>query len=168
MGSEGHEGEGALSRRRLLQQGAIAGAIIWSAPVVRTLPAFGATTSPPPPGGGRDISFVAIVVTCGDVTYRVKYEDGTGWEDTPGGRTGNGCAPDGWQAAQPVNGGDLGITVVEIEPSRWQVTIPHSCGDADDPVQDARAKAGAKDNLDCEPPTSEGWTSRGYQLVFQL
>lgn len=160
--------DGGLSRRRLLQRGAVVGAVAWSAPVLRTLPASGATPSPPPEEEGRDISFVAIVVTCGGVAYRVKYEDGSGWEDDPGANTGNGCAPTGWAAATPMNGGDLGITVQEIEASQWRVTIPASCGDLDDPIEDARAKAGAKDNLECEPPVSEGWTSKGYELVFQL
>lgn len=155
-----------LSRRALLRRGAVVGAVAWTAPVVRTLPAAGATGSPPPDDPGRDISYVAIVVNCSGTAYRIKYEDDSGWEDDPGASTGTGCAPDGWASAEPISGADLGVTVVEIEPSRWQVVIPHSCGDA--PVTDGRAKAAGGKNLECVGPISQGWTSQGFELVFDL
>lgn len=60
------------------------GAVVWATPVVQTLGmgrAFAQTASPV----GKDISYIGINVDCGeDDAFFVKWEDGGGWEDSPG------------------------------------------------------------------------------------
>jgi len=67
-----------LTRREMLRKGAVlGGALAWSIPTVQTFgmaPAFAAATS-------HAISYVAMVLKCGDKYYRAKYEVGGGWED---------------------------------------------------------------------------------------
>lgn len=77
----GEAGEHGLTRRDLLRKGAVlGGALAWSIPTIQTLgmaPAFAAATS-------FAISYIAVVVKCGDDYFRGKYEvneDGSGaWE----------------------------------------------------------------------------------------
>jgi hypothetical protein len=67
-----------LTRRELLRKGAVlGGALAWSIPTVQTFrmaPAFAAATS-------HAISYVAMVLKCGDKYYRAKYEVGGSWSD---------------------------------------------------------------------------------------
>jgi hypothetical protein len=81
-----NQGEG-ISRRDLLRKGAVlGGAVVWVTPVVQTLGmgrAFAQTASPV----GQDISYIGINVEGCDVNgapFFVKWEDGGGWEDSPG------------------------------------------------------------------------------------
>lgn len=72
-----------VSRRNMLKKSAlVGGTMVWAAPVVQsfTAPAFGDSHGTPQ---GQDISFVAILVQCGNFTYRLKWEingDHTGLE----------------------------------------------------------------------------------------
>lgn len=165
---------GSIDRRTVLKRGAATGAALWAAPVIHSIPASATEATSPPPQEqppGKDISYVAIVVACSGVSYRVKYEAGAGWEDKPGFPKGNGkgpeCFPVNWESAVPANGGDLGIQLFVLEPNRWRIVIPSSCG-GNDPVEGAVAKAGANDGLQCEPPVFQGWTDAGYELIMQL
>jgi hypothetical protein len=80
--------EQGISRRDLLKRGAaLGGAVVWATPVVQTLGmgrAFAQTASPV---GGKDISYIGINVEGCEVNgapFFVKWEDGAGWEDSPG------------------------------------------------------------------------------------
>ena len=60
-----------ISRRTLLRRGAVVGgSLVWTVPVVHTLAAPSAAAGTPIDG----ISFVAVVVKCGDAHYRMKWE----------------------------------------------------------------------------------------------
>ena len=65
-----------VSRRKMLQRIAAGTAIAWTAPVLTSLrtPAFAASPAP----GGFDISFVALLLSCGGQTYRIKWDDDGG------------------------------------------------------------------------------------------
>lgn len=71
-------GEDGLTRRDLLRKGAIlGGALAWSIPTVQTFrmaPAFAAATS-------HAVSYVAMVLQCGDAYYQAKWEVGGSWSD---------------------------------------------------------------------------------------
>jgi len=65
-----------ISRRTLLRRGAVVGgSLVWTIPVVHTLAAPSAAAGTPLDG----ISFVAVIVKCGDAHYRMKWgvENGT-------------------------------------------------------------------------------------------
>ena len=67
-----------MSRRTLIKRSAVAGGLVWAAPVVTSMaPAFGQTAGTP---GSQDISFVAVLVSCAGTTYRLKWEPGGGFE----------------------------------------------------------------------------------------
>lgn len=79
--------EQGISRRDLLKRGAaLGGAVVWATPVVQTLGmgrAYAQTASPT----GQDISYIGINVENCDINgapFFVKWEDGQGWEDSPG------------------------------------------------------------------------------------
>jgi hypothetical protein len=60
-----------ISRRTLLRRGAVVGgSLVWTVPVVHTLAAPSAAAGTPLDG----ISFVAVLLKCGDVHYRMKWE----------------------------------------------------------------------------------------------
>lgn len=59
-----------ISRRTLLRRGAVVGGLVWTAPIVHTLAAPAASAGTPVEG----ISFVAIVLRCNGVHYRMKWE----------------------------------------------------------------------------------------------
>lgn len=60
-----------ISRRTLLRRGAVVGgSLIWTVPVVHTLAAPSAAAGTPLDG----ISFVAVVLNCDGVHYRMKWE----------------------------------------------------------------------------------------------
>jgi hypothetical protein len=71
-------GDQGLTRRELLRKGAIlGGALAWSIPTVQTIrmaPAFAAATS-------FAISYIAVVLQCGDKYYQAKYDVGQGWSE---------------------------------------------------------------------------------------
>lgn len=115
----GGHGEAGLSRRDLMRRGALlAGAAAWSTPVVRSLsqPAFAAEGTPD--GKVSWVGFVLSPATGTGDTRRVKWEEGAGWEDEPG-PTSEESGPSadcvaqisGWDAADPANGGDLGVQI---------------------------------------------------------
>ena len=60
-----------ISSRTLLRRGAVVGgSLVWTVPVVHTLAAPSAAAGTPLDG----ISFVAVLLKCGDVHYRMKWE----------------------------------------------------------------------------------------------
>lgn len=59
-----------VTRRRLLVRGAVLGGVAWAAPAVTTVGGAAFAASP----GEQDISFVAILATCGSTQYRFKFE----------------------------------------------------------------------------------------------
>ncbi|HET9441892.1 MAG TPA: hypothetical protein VFO65_01145 [Acidimicrobiales bacterium] len=79
MNDELDTNQSGMSRRTLIKRSAIAGGLVWAAPVVTSMsPAFGQTTAGTP--DTQDISFVAALITCGTTVYRVKWNtnpDGT-------------------------------------------------------------------------------------------
>lgn len=81
MGEEVSQG---ITRRDLLRRGAVlGGAVVWTTPVVQTLGmgrAFASTASPVE----TRISFIAMDVDCGGTVRFVKWNEGTGWEASPG------------------------------------------------------------------------------------
>jgi hypothetical protein len=72
------QGDQGLTRRELLRKGAVlGGALAWSIPTIQTFrmaPAFAAATS-------FAISYMAMVIQCGDKYYQVKYDVGEGWSE---------------------------------------------------------------------------------------
>ncbi len=78
-------GDLGLTRRELLRKGAaLGGALAWSIPTVQTIrmaPAFAAATS-------FAISYIAVVLQCGEKFYQAKYDVGEGWSE-------NGALPCG-------------------------------------------------------------------------
>jgi hypothetical protein len=141
-----------ISRRVLLQRGAILGAgLVWSVPLVQSVQVAAFAGTPAPRFHG--ISYIGIVFTCGDVTYRAKFEseplpgrwvDMTGlgasqWQGLPH------CAPPaGWSsdstvglssAFVPEAGASIDAEVQVVDGEVWRVTLtlPDGCafsGDA--------------------------------------
>jgi hypothetical protein len=98
---------------------------MWATPVVQTLGmgrAFAQSASPVPCSPG--ISFIALNVTCGETKYFIKWEEGSGWEDSPGATPGCVFTPNPNKA----NGGDLGFTVSgPDEFGQVTITPPGNC-----------------------------------------
>lgn len=115
-----------INRRDLLRRGAIvSGSLVWAAPAVQSFarPAL-AQNGTPQPGEGA-ISYVALVLICGEEFVRVKYEVDTGWDASPGKTP--GCEPPaGWEGATKAHGGDKGVTVTG-DAARLCFTIPSGC-----------------------------------------
>ena len=116
-----------ISRRDLLKRGAVlGGAVVWVTPVVQTLGmgrAFAQTASPVP---GQDISYIGINVVCATESYFVKWEDGSGWEESPG------AAPlcaEKEDLPEGVNGLDKGFSVQPLNGSCAELTVPESVAD---------------------------------------
>lgn len=67
-----------VTRRELLRKGAVlGGALAWSIPTVQTIgmaPAFAAATS-------FAVSYIAVVIQCGEKYYQAKYDVGQGWSE---------------------------------------------------------------------------------------
>ena len=59
-----------VTRRRLLVRGAVLGGVAWAAPAVTTVGGAAFAVSP----GAQDISFIAVLVTCGGTQFRAKWE----------------------------------------------------------------------------------------------
>ena len=111
-----------ISRRDSIKRGALAGAMIWSAPMIKAVNLAGGT-EPKSPTGGHDISYIALNVTKGGLTYVIKWEvDGNYWDSAPGsfpsctgiftpmGTKTSGSSL-GFVASQPSSSGCITITV---------------------------------------------------------
>lgn len=59
------ETKSGISRRDLIKKGAVAGAIVWTIPMIETVPAYAATGSGCPPSAPLAISGAAVVYTIG-------------------------------------------------------------------------------------------------------
>lgn len=168
MGEEGElqPGGGGVSRREVMRRGALlAGAAAWSTPVVRSLsqPAFAAEGTPE----GK-VSWVGFVLTPdggGGEDKRVKWEEGSGWEDDPGPTSDeSGPAADcvegisGWDGAEPTNGGALGVNIELLDDGDTvEATLPAG---SDHVFHDGRAFGGDA----CVSPTIR--ESRRYRFEF--
>ena len=127
--------QAGLDRREVIKRGAILGGVVWAAPVIQSIgsPAFAITPTPvetpTPTPEAQNMSFIAAVVTCNGITYRVKYEDGDGWDDEPGppDEHPSSCTPAGWSDATPENGGDLGFQVYVDDDGQWVLFVPEDC-----------------------------------------
>lgn len=73
--SEELETKGGVSRRDMLKRSAmLGGALVWATPVVQSLggTAYATTTGSPAPGC---ISFIALLLKCGDLYYGIKIDN---------------------------------------------------------------------------------------------
>jgi len=146
-------GASGIDRRDFIRKSAIVGGMVWAAPMVSSIgsPAFAITE----PGNGtgdpdcEDASYVAIVVTFGGTTYRLKWEfDEWAWETLPGPDgvedDPDECYPDGWDSATKTNPtalrqivrdatGDQSyddLVSIEVTATQWIITVPEPlvCG----------------------------------------
>lgn len=122
--------ESALSRRKLLTRGAIAGGLVWAAPAVTTVGGrVFAQVSPV----GQDISFIGLNIQCADgavtTTYVIKFEGCSNsdcFEQDPG----NFPDCDGvfTPSGTPADGDDLGFTVTGPDAQGCvHITVPENC-----------------------------------------
>ena len=114
------QGQG-ISRRDLLKRGAaLGGAVVWATPVVQTLGMGRAFAQDTSPVGGKDISYIAINVDCGENQFFIKWEDG-GWDGDPG--RAPDCA-DKNTLFGGADGGSLGFGVSLLNESCAELSIP--------------------------------------------
>jgi len=145
-------GYGGLDRRTLLKRGAVVGgAAVWATPVVQSLaaPAWAAGS----PG-------------CTHV-YRFKYDVEEGKWDS-GAALGQTCVPEGYGDADPVlPGGHIpghtgAIAIIVSDDGRSaEISLPPGCV-----LLDGDAKAGAKNNLECEDAVPAG--TEGGRNVYEV
>lgn len=73
-----------ITRRESIKRGALAGAVLWSAPVIRAVD-LAQGREPKSPTGGHDISYIAMNVVKHGQNYVIKWEvDENGWDPAPG------------------------------------------------------------------------------------
>lgn len=73
-----------VTRRESIKRGALAGAVLWSAPVIRAVN-LAQTSEPKSPTGDIDISYIALNVVGNGQTYVIKWEvDENAWDPAPG------------------------------------------------------------------------------------
>jgi len=119
-----------ISRRESIKRGALAGAVLWSAPMIKAVN-LAEGGEPKSPTGGHDISYIAMNVNNRGVKYVIKWEvNGNFWWDpapgsfpscegifTPMGTKASGATL-GFVSSQPSSSGCITITV----PSGYTVT----------------------------------------------
>jgi hypothetical protein len=66
--------DAGVSRRNLLRGATVAGGLVWAAPVVSIGSRAYADGTPSTNPSGRGFSFVALLLTCDRVTYRIKFD----------------------------------------------------------------------------------------------
>lgn len=165
-----------ISRRTLLRRGAVVGgALLWTTPIVQSIPhpAF-AAGSPPP--DGKAISYVAVVITCADgrtLRAKVNTEEGATWESAPGpprDKASASCYPPGYfdAATESVNGGGLGLMLIihPLDPSKATLSVPGILtGLGGDDCVVVRVDASAKGGEDC---VSGSATNVPFAIEFDL
>ena len=110
-----------ITRRDSIKRGALAGAVLWSAPVIRAVN-LAQGGEPKSPTGGHDISYIAMNVVKNGQKYVVKWEvDENAWDSSPGAFP--FCesifTPDGARAS----GSSLGLTVSAPNSTSGCITI---------------------------------------------
>lgn len=122
-----------ISRRTLLQRGAVvSGTLLLAGPTIQSLarPAFADNGTP---AEGPAISYIAAVLFCADgTTLRAKWEEGSshpgGWEPDPGPPRpliGGDCYPPDYHDAESSNGHELGLTFsLDASGSSGTLTVP--------------------------------------------
>lgn len=80
------EKKSGISRRDLIKKGAVAGAVIWTVPMIETVPAYAAVGSGCPPNGPLTLSGAAVIFTIGTsstVYWSTFSQGGTVCDSTP-------------------------------------------------------------------------------------
>lgn len=121
-----------ISRRESIKRGALAGAAIWSAPVIRAVN-LGHGHQPPPPksptGGGHDISYIAMNVTKHGKRFTIKWEvDGNYWDSAPGSFP--SCSGIFYPNGYKISGSYLGFVASQPSSSTGCITITVPSGAA--------------------------------------
>ena len=133
-----------ISRRESIKRGALAGAAIWSAPVIRAVNlGHGHHTPPPksPTGGGHDISYIALNVTKHGKKFTIKWEvDGNYWDSAPGSFP--SCSGIFYPNGYKISGSYLGFVASQPSSSTGCITITVPSGAV---VTSSASKGG----LDC-------------------
>lgn len=116
-----------ITRRESIKRSALAGAVLWSAPVIRAVD-LAQTREPKSPTGGHDISYIALNVVCNDQKYVIKWEvDENAWDPAPGSfpACGGVFFPDGMKAS----GSALGFVASQPSSSSGciTITVPSGC-----------------------------------------
>ena len=127
-----------ISRRESIKRGALAGAVLWSAPMIKAVN-LAEGGEPKSPTGGHDISYIALNVNKRGMKYVIKWEvDENAWDPAPGsfpfcsgiftpmGAPTSGSSL-GFVASQPSSSGCITITV----PSGATVTHSANMGGTD-------------------------------------
>jgi hypothetical protein len=127
-----------ITRRESIKRGALAGAVLWSAPMIKVVD-LAQGVEPKSPTGGHAISYIALNVIKNGLQYVIKWEvDGNFWDPAPGsfpsctgifsplGTPTSGSSL-GFAASQPSSSGCITITV----PSGATVTQSASKGGQD-------------------------------------
>jgi hypothetical protein len=153
-----------VERRVFLKRAAVVGtAPVWAAPLIQSMrePAFAASPPPPP---GFDISFVALLLQCGQKKYRVKFDGGSLNEecgpnfavgncadqlDRHGNDIENGC-PSGVSAAHGQNGSVL-VTLGSCVVLDFVVKSGQCCAG---PGEAGEPPAGGSNSITFPQPTS--------------
>jgi len=110
-----------ITRREGIKRGALAGAVLWSAPVIRAVD-LATGGEPKSPTGGHDISYIALNVVKQGRTYVIKWEvDINAWDPAPGAfpSCGGIFAPNGTKAS----GAALGFVVSPPNATSGCITI---------------------------------------------
>jgi hypothetical protein len=113
-----------ITRREGIKRSAIAGAVLWSAPVIRAVDL--AQTVEPKSPTGHDISYIALNVVKDGQSYVIKWEvDENAWDPSPGSfpACGGIFVPSG----TPISGATLGF-VASAPNSSGCVTITTPAG----------------------------------------
>jgi hypothetical protein len=118
------EPQNEISRRDSIKRGALAGAALWSTPVIRAVNLGGKHNPPPksPSGGGHDISYIAMNVVKHGKKFTIKWEvDGNYWDPSPGyfPSCGGVFWPRGWK----VSGASLGFVASAPNSSTGCITV---------------------------------------------
>lgn len=160
-----------ISRRTLLQRGAVvSGTLMLAGPTIQSLarPAFADNGTP---AEGPAISYVAVVLHCEDgTTLRAKWEEGSshpgGWEPDPGPPNpmiGGDCYPDGYHDAESADGNALGLAfVLDASGSSGTLSVPDTVpfeGGTCDVVTVSAAVWGGPDN--CSTVTNADCSAAG-------
>jgi hypothetical protein len=110
-----------ISRRESIKRGALAGAVLWSAPVIRAVDLAGGK-EPKSPTGGHDISYIALNVTKHGKKFTIKWEvDGNYWDPYPGSFP--SCSGMFYANGQRIRGSFLGFVASQPNPSTGCITI---------------------------------------------
>jgi hypothetical protein len=111
-----------FSRRESIKRGALAGAVLWSAPMIKAVNLAGGVEPKSPTGGGHDISYIALNVNKRGMKYVIKWEvDGNYWDAAPGSFP--SCPGIFTPMGSPTSGSSLGFIASQPSSSTGCITI---------------------------------------------